>query len=49
MGSSTVPRHGIRNGGVRAKFDAWNRKLRSSSPVPTLGIVNGRVRVKFDA
>ena len=24
---------GIRNGRVRAKFDAWNRKLRSSSLV----------------
>ena len=33
---------GIRNGGVGAKFDAWNRKRRSSSPVPTIGIVNGK-------
>ena len=31
-------------GEVRAKFDAWNRKWRSSSQVPTLGIGNGGVR-----
>ena len=31
--SSTL---GIVNGGVRAKFEAWNRKWRSSSQVPTL-------------
>ena len=32
---------GIGNGGVRAQFEAWNRKFRRSSQVPTLGIVNG--------
>ena len=31
----------IGNGGVRAKFDAWNRKWRSLSQVPTLGFGNG--------
>ena len=35
--------------GVRAKFDAWNRKWRSSSQVPTLEIGNGRDRDKSDA
>ena len=40
-------RLGIGNGGVRAKFEAWNRKWRSSSQVPTLGIENGGVRAKF--
>ena len=39
----------IGNGGVRAKFEVWNRKWRSSSQVLTLGIVNRRVRAKFDA
>ena len=39
----------IVNGGVRAKFDAWNLKWRSSSQVPALGFGNGRVRDKFDA
>ena len=33
----------IGNGGVRAKFEAWNRKWRSSK----LGIGNGGVRAKF--
>ena len=31
---------GIGNGGVRAKFDVWNRKWWSSSQVPMLGIEN---------
>ena len=39
----------IGNGGVRAKFEAWNRKWRSSSRVPTLEIGNGGVLVKFDS
>ena len=34
---------GIGNGGVRAKFEVWNRKLRSSSQLLMLGIGNGRV------
>ena len=38
---------GITNGGVRAKFDTWNREWRSSSKVRTLGIGNGGVRAKF--
>ena len=33
----------IGNGGVRAEFEAWNRKLRISSQVPSLGIGNGSV------
>ena len=40
-------RLGIGNGGVRAKFEAWNRKWRSLSKVPSHEIGNGRVRVKF--
>ena len=42
-----ISKLGIGNGGVRAKFEAWNRKWRRSRPVPTLGIGNGRVRAKF--
>ena len=34
----------IGNGGVRAKFDAWNPKWRSSIQNITLGIGNGGVR-----
>ena len=33
----------IGNGGVRVKFEAWNREWRSLSKVPMLGIGNGRV------
>ena len=43
MSLSTVPKLGIGNGGIRAKFDACNQKWRRSSSVPTLGIVNGSV------
>ena len=39
--SSQLPKLGIGNGRVRAKFEVWNRKWRSSSQVPTLGIGNG--------
>ena len=38
---------GIGNGGVRAQFDVWNRKLRRSSHVPILGIGNRGVRAQF--
>ena len=38
---------GTGNGGVRAKFEVWNRKWRSSSQVPNLVIGNGGVQVKF--
>ena len=41
-------RLGIGNGGVRAKFEAWNRKWRSLSKVPSLGIGNGKIRGKFE-
>ena len=34
---------GIGKGEVRAKFEAWNLKWRSSIQVPTLEIVKGRV------
>ena len=37
--------HGNRNGGVRAKFEAWNRKWRSSSQIPMLGIGNKKESV----
>ena len=37
----------IGNGGVRAKFEAWNRKWRSSRPVPTLGIGNGKFELSL--
>ena len=39
---------GIGNGGVRNKFEVWNRE-RSSSQIPKLGNGNGGVRVKFEA
>ena len=34
---------GIGNGGVRGKFEFWNRKWRSLSKIPMLGIGNGGV------
>ena len=42
-------RHGIVNGGIRVKFEAWIRKWRSSCQVPSLGIGNGSVSAKFEA
>ena len=45
----SIPMLGIGNGRILAKFDAWNRKWRSSNQVPKLGIGNGSVRAKFEA
>ena len=40
----TSSRLGFGNGGVRAKFEDWNPKWRSSIQIITLGIGNGGVR-----